>query len=242
MAKHTSVKQPKIDKAHRREIKQALVGWVHYNQGCLEVNRGVGDITYFVGFNNGSTAVRLLGLCARRYEYSMPMRSKGWDVNMLKILYAFGKPLRLSTLPNGAAVFVRRGWRNPVIMTLERNDEQLLVGLYTARSIFASSTLKKMRAALMEKMPKQLHEVIRKQEPEPDKTGEPSDNAETSGTNTQQAGFPDPDTVQNQPEKREPLPTDTKDLPEVPTATGTNAEQDTPEKPDGVRDQTDKES
>lgn len=125
-----------------REIKKILAGNVAFESGMIVAREGnwlVGS----QGIPNGWGTMMVAGLYRREFWFDITEKKQIGFEEAAKVLQCMGKRCRLNAFPGSEAVIRRNGMLNPQVLILERDEYQLRITIYTARSLTASLACKR---------------------------------------------------------------------------------------------------
>lgn len=154
-----------------REIRTILSSRVTFRNGAYMAAPDLRHIS-FVGLYDGSKNAMFFGVAERSRNY----RAGSMDaavMSMGKIFAQLGRPVYFESDPEQPARLIRV-YGNPVILTMDYVDDNILISAYTARKLFASLTLNQAFRNLerhlpeearldfiTEKLPKEPRETMR---------------------------------------------------------------------------------
>lgn len=119
-----------------REIKKILAGNVSFEGGMIVAGEGnwlVGK----QGIPNGWGTMIVAGLYQREFWFDVTEEKQNGFDEAAKVLQCMGKRCRLECFPGSEAVIKRNGMLNPQVLVLERDEYQLRLTIYTAKSLTA---------------------------------------------------------------------------------------------------------
>ena len=125
-----------------REIKKILAGNVGFEAGRIvagERNLLVGS----QGIPNGWGTMMVAGLYHREFWFDVTEKKQTGFEEAAKVLQCMGKRCKLECFPGSEAVIKRNGILNPHVLILERDEYQLRLTIYTARSLTAPLACKR---------------------------------------------------------------------------------------------------
>ena len=121
-----------------REIRQILLGRTMWTQdGCLEALQK-GQRMRFQGMGNGWGALHFLGIARRERTYQLPANTPAKLA--AELLNRMGRPVRLAEQPKVSACLCRYLMSAPVLLTAEREGNQLRVSAFTAKGALSALT------------------------------------------------------------------------------------------------------
>lgn len=119
-----------------REIRQILLGRTMWTQdGCLEALQK-GQRIRFQGMGNGWGAVHFLGIARRERTYQLPANTPAKLA--AELLNRMGRPVRLAEQPKVSACLCRYLMSAPVLLTAEREGNQLRLSAFTAKGALSA--------------------------------------------------------------------------------------------------------
>lgn len=119
-----------------REIKKILAGNVCFEGGMIvarESNWMVGT----QGIPNGWGIMMVAGLYKREFWFDVTEKKQDGFEEATKVLQCMGKRCKLNSIPGSEAIIRRNGLLNPQLLLLERDEYQLRLTIYTARTLTA---------------------------------------------------------------------------------------------------------
>lgn len=151
-----------------REIRQILLGRTVWTQdGYLEALQK-GQRMRFQGMANGWGAVHFLGIARRERTYQLPVNAP--EKLPAELLYRMGRAVRLTEQPKVSACLCRHLMSAPILLTAEREGNQLRISVFTAKG--ALSALACLRA--LNTFEKGLPETVKPAEKKEINTGKHS--------------------------------------------------------------------
>ena len=135
-----------------QEIKKILAGNIAFEGNVIVAGKGsllIGK----QGIPNGWSAMMLAGLCRREYWFDITDKKQEGFEEAAKVLGCLGKRCKLEHFPASEAVIRRNGIFNPQILILEKDEYQLRLTIYTARTITASFACRKTAKAFQNHLP-----------------------------------------------------------------------------------------
>ena len=111
------------------------------------------------GIFAGSDNARFLGLHTVKCQYRIKGDIPTAHAACIKAFYTVGGRVHLYTAPDALASLCHLLWFNPLVITLEAQDNQLLLCVYTARSLTAALGVKLLLKRLNKSMPEGLTET-----------------------------------------------------------------------------------
>ena len=119
-----------------REIRQILLGRTVWTQdGCLEALQK-GQRMRFQGMGNGWGALHFLGIARRVRTYQLPVNAP--EKLPAELLYRMGRAVRLAEQPKVSACLCPHLMSAPVLLTAEREGDQLRVSAFTAKGALSA--------------------------------------------------------------------------------------------------------
>ena len=125
-----------------REIKKILAGNVAFESGVI-VARESNWLVGSQGIPNGWGTMMVAGLYRCEFWFDITEKKQTGFEEAAKVLQCMGKRCRLSGFPGSEAVIRRNGMLNPQVLILERDEYQLRITIYTARSLTAPMACKR---------------------------------------------------------------------------------------------------
>jgi hypothetical protein len=125
-----------------REIKKILAGNVCFEGGMIvarESNWMVGT----QGIPNGWGIMMVAGLYKREFWFDVTEKKQDAFEEAVKVLQCMGKRCKLNCIPGSEAIIRRNGLLNPQLLLLERDEYQLRLTIYTARTLTAPFACKR---------------------------------------------------------------------------------------------------
>lgn len=111
-------------------------------------------------FFNGADFARYFGLHTEMHQYTVEEKElEKTRENCVKAFFCLGRRAYLYTAPDTLAMLYRPAWHNPMVVTFDAENTQLLLCIYTARSPLAKWHSKRAMKALNELLPKNLKET-----------------------------------------------------------------------------------
>ena len=95
------------------------------------------------GIPNGWGTMMVAGLYCREFWFDVTEKKQIGFEEAAKVLQCMGKRCRLNAFPGSEAVIRRNGMLNPQVLILERDEYQLRITIYTARSLTAPLACKR---------------------------------------------------------------------------------------------------
>lgn len=138
-----------------QEIRTILTGRVAYSNGAYVAAESLLKMNY-QGTYNGSSAARIFGISCRSNLYQADSMDAA-AFTTRKIFEVLGRPVLLRSAPEVPACMLRQLLANPVILTLEQENEKLIVSAYTARTVLSFLSLSRA----IRRFEKQLPEGMR---------------------------------------------------------------------------------
>ena len=178
-----------------KEIRRILTGLITYEMDGTVITAAKSLLELQTdGIFSGSDNARLLGLRVVKHQYRIKNNIPTAHETCMKAFNTVGARVHLYTAPDALAVLCHLLWFNPLVLTLEAQDDQLLLCVYTARSLTAAWGVKLLRKRLDKGMPKNLEEVevtmtpqcIEPEKPERRRWRKAKNQAEEAAENTAQ--------------------------------------------------------
>ena len=195
-----------------KEIRRILTGFITYEMDgtVITAARNLFELQTD-GIFSGSDSARLLGLHIVKHQYKIKNNISTAHETCIKAFNTVGARVHLYTAPDALTVLCHLLWFNPLVLTLEAQDDQLLLCVYTARSLTAAWGVKLLRKRLDKGMPKNLEEVevtmtpqcIEPEKPERRRWRKVKDKAEET---TEDSAQQDEASVEEQSEENETAP------------------------------------
>ena len=124
-----------------KEIRLILSSRVAFRNGAYMAAPSLGKLN-FVGLYDGSKAAMMFGVLSRRRQYYCPsMDAAVYSVE--NIFEKLGRPVYFQSDPEQLACLIRMIIGNPVILTMDEEDEGIVIGAYTARTLLAPLTARR---------------------------------------------------------------------------------------------------
>ena len=143
-----------------KEIRRILTGFITYEMDgtVITAAKNVFELQTD-GIFAGSDNARFLGLHIVKHQYRIKNNIPTAHETCIKAFNTVGGRAHLYTAPDALTVLCHLLWFNPLVLTLEAQDDQLLLCVYTARSLTAAWGVKLLLKRLNKAMPKNLEEV-----------------------------------------------------------------------------------
>lgn len=143
-----------------KEIRRILTGFITYEMDGIVITAARNLLELQTdGIFSGSDSARLLGLHIVKHQYRIKNNIPTTHETCIKAFNTVGARVHLYTAPDALTVLCHLLWFNPLVLTLEAQDDQLLLCVYTARSLTAAWGVKLLLKRLNKAMPKNLGEV-----------------------------------------------------------------------------------
>ena len=136
-----------------QEIRSILSSRVMFRDGAYMAAPKLHNLG-FVGMYDGSKAASMFGVTSRSRRYEAESMDAA-VLGMQKIFSKLGRPVRFESDPEQPARLVRM-ISNPVILTMDCEEDGLVISAYTARTILAFLTLKQAFRQLERHLPEDV--------------------------------------------------------------------------------------
>ena len=143
-----------------KEIRRILTGFITYEMDgtVITAAKNVFELQTD-GIFAGSDNARFFGLHTVKRQYRVKGDLPAVHEACIKAFYTVGGRVYLYTAPDALAALCHLLWFNPLVITLEAQDDQLLLCVYTARSLTAALGVKLLLKRLHKSMPEGLTEI-----------------------------------------------------------------------------------
>ncbi len=144
-----------------KEIRRILTGFIALEMGGDVITAAqnlfqVRNDSFF----NGADFARYFGLHTEMHQYTVnESELEQTRKDCAKAFFCLGRRAYLYTAPDTLTMLYRPAWHNPMVVTFDAEDTQLLLSIYTARSPLAKWHIKRAMKALNELLPKSLKET-----------------------------------------------------------------------------------
>lgn len=144
-----------------KEVRRILTGFITQEMGGAAISAAqnlfqVRNDSFF----NGAGFVRYFGLHTEMHQYTVDKKDlEQARKDCAKAFFCLGRRAYLYTAPDTLAMLYRPAWHNPMVVTFDAEDTQLLLCIYVARSPLAKWHCKRAMKALNELLPKKLKET-----------------------------------------------------------------------------------
>lgn len=119
-----------------KEIRDILLGRIVRLDENLWGAAPAGTRFHFYGVRDGAGDVRLFGVTHRSHCYQTGETEPAIAFAAAEtVLNSMGRPMRLASVPDGKACLYAPNWIAPVVLTLARDGNGLLLTAYTGRSL-----------------------------------------------------------------------------------------------------------
>lgn len=142
-----------------KEIRNLLTGWlaVEAETGRLMAARSLRELEGAELFS-GADMVRIFGVHVTKRQYAVQGKTESvWQ--QCKRLFVTQAPVLLRTSPDTLAMLHRPIWGKPSLITLDADEKDFLLCIYTARTILARFRAKRLLKKLEKLLPAALKET-----------------------------------------------------------------------------------
>ena len=144
-----------------KEIRRILTGFITQEMGgaVITAAQNLFQVRNDSPFN-GADFARYFGLRTEMHQYKVSQKElEQAREDCAKAFFCLGRRAYLYTAPDTLTMLYRPAWHNPMVVTFDAEDTQLLLCVYTARSPLAKWHIKRAMKALNELLPKSLRET-----------------------------------------------------------------------------------
>ena len=129
--------------SRENEIRKILNGYFRFNDEYrIEAGKDFRDIQ---NLQNTALTSGLVGLKNRKYQYRSELSGEELGELCPGILLKYGVPVDLHTAPDVYALRVDVGFVNTYMITVEIDGQELLLCIYTAKSLFSGLRVRALR-------------------------------------------------------------------------------------------------
>ena len=119
-----------------REIRDVLLGRIVRQDEQVWTVVPSGVKLRFHGVRDGEGDVRLFGVTHRMHNYQIAQAALTEALAEAETaLSSMGKAIHLASMPQAKACLYAPGWIAPVLLTMERNGDELQIAAYSGRSL-----------------------------------------------------------------------------------------------------------
>ncbi len=128
-----------------KEIRRILTGFITYEMGgaVITAAKNLFEVQADHIFS-GSDAVRVFGLRTETRQYMIAGKVQAVHEKCIQAFSNLGRRLYLKTAPEALAMLCFPFGRNPLVVTLEAKENQLLLSVYTAKAVFSNRNIRKI--------------------------------------------------------------------------------------------------
>lgn len=139
-----------------REIRKILLMDIDYD-GDGYVARLEGPRMNYNGVVNGWFELRVFGMKSVKGYYRVSGRGEYNAPE--KTLMTLGRRVNLKTLPDATAMFHMGGMTMPTLLVMERNQQEIVLTVYTARNFYSFIRCNRLLRAFDKRMPSNVQRV-----------------------------------------------------------------------------------
>ena len=137
-----------------KEIRAILSSRITFHNGAYMAAPSLAKVR-FLGLYDGSKAAILFGVLRRQRQYYCESKDAA-VYSVEKIFMKLGRPVYFQSAPEQLACLMRMIIGNPVILTMDEEEDGVVISGYTARSLFAFLTVRRAFRSFERHLPEEV--------------------------------------------------------------------------------------